>query len=83
MEMLTIQRLKFSILVFLQVLIFVVVSFWLVYMLRSGLVRGQSFGKLTAENGSDISFVIKTDMLNDILRLKLYDSESYSMKRIL
>ena len=49
MEKVTIERLKFSILLFLQVFILVAVSLWFVSMARTGSAEGRSFGKLTSE----------------------------------
>ena len=49
MEKVTMERLKCSILVFLQVFILVAVSLWFVSMARTGSAEGRSFGKLTSE----------------------------------
>ena len=52
MEMMTIQRLKMSILVFFQVLIFVALSLVCVFMMTSASVKSPSLGKSTTENSS-------------------------------
>ena len=55
MEMMTIQRLKMSILVFFQVLIFVALSLVCVFMMTSASVKSPSLGKSTTENSSFFS----------------------------
>ena len=54
MEKVTIERLKFSILVFLQVFILVAVSIWFVSMARAASAKGRSFGKLTSEKSQKV-----------------------------
>ena len=54
MEKVTIERLKFSILLFLQVFILVAVSLWRVSMVRTSSARETSSGKLPTENGQNV-----------------------------
>ena len=64
MEKVTIERLKFSILVFFQVFILVAVSLWFVSMARTASAKGRSFGKLTSEKSQKVYHLFEQNYMN-------------------
>jgi len=64
MEKVTIERLKFSILVFFQVFILVAVSLWFVSMAGAASAKGRSFGKLTLEKSQKVYHLLEQNYMN-------------------